>query len=205
MSLNVNPFQKGVKRVGLAVVIFGACLVLGGLAFAFSPVAIAFLATPPGGNMYSEGGGGGGAAIWLMILTLPVGAAVAMFGLVTMIGGVISTLRMKLPSVEEDLVTRNRMLAHRAIALTALLPLSLLVSPIIAFVLGNMIVGGDSGVIAFFVIVAMQLVAGGFAIYFAVRSQKPVLISVLSAVVLLTLAGSYLVSFLVLGLRITTW
>ena len=204
MSQSVNPFQKGVKRVGLAVVIFGACLVLAGLAFAFSPVALAFLSTPPGGNMYSEGGGGGGAAIWLMILTLPIGASVAMFGLVTMVSGVISTLRMKLPSAQEDSVTRNRMLGHRAIALVALLPLSLLVSPIIAFVLGNMVIGGYSGIISFFVIVAMQVVAGVFAIYFAIKSQKIVLIAILSALALLCLTGSYFMSTLVYGMRIVT-
>ena len=205
MSNTWKPFQKGVKRTGLAIVTFGACLILGGLAFAFSPVLLAFLSTPPGGNMYSEGGGGGGAAIWLMILTLPIGASVAMFGLVTMIGGVIATMTMKLPTVEEDAVGRSKVLAHRAIALTALLPLSLLISPIVAFVLGNMIVGGDSGLIAFFTIVAMQVVAGGFAIYFAILSKKTILLSILSAVVLLSLLGSYYVSFWVYGFRITTW
>ena len=195
MSNTWKPFQKGVKRTGLAVVTLGAIQIVAGLAFAFSPVLLAFLSTPPGGNMFSEGGGGGGAAIWLMILTLPIGASVAMVGLVTMIGGVIATLRMQLPTVEEDAVGRSKMLAHRAIALTALLPLSLLISPIVTFVLGNMIVGGNSGLIAFFTIVAMQLVAGGFAIYFAVISKKTILISILGAVVFLSLLGSYYVSF----------
>ena len=184
MSLSVNPFHKGVKRKGLAVVIFGACFVVGGLLFAFAPALLALLLFPFVGEA-------GGTAIWFMILTLPVGTAVAMFGLVTMIGGTISTLRMKLPTQQEDAVTRNKLLSHRAIALASLLPLSLIPTPIVAFVLTNMVAGGNSGTTAFYVIAALQIVAGGLALYFASRTKRAALIAILAGVVILSLAGSY--------------
>jgi len=201
VSLSVNPFKKGVKRKGLAVVIFGACFVVGGLLFAFAPVGLAFLLAPFSGGVDNGSGGGSGVVIWFMILTLPVGTAVAMFGLVTMIGGTIATLRMKLPTEQEDAVTRNRLLSHRAIALASLLPLSLIPTPIVAFVLTNMVAGGNSGTTAFYVIAAMQLVAGGFALYFAIRTKRTALIAILAGVVLLSLAGSYALNAFVVSLE----
>jgi hypothetical protein len=67
-----SPQQRKPKRVGLSLSILGSFLCVAGLAFAFSPIALSFASTPPGGNAFSEGGGGGGAAIWLMIFTLPI-------------------------------------------------------------------------------------------------------------------------------------
>jgi len=194
LNLSVNPFQKGVKRKGLAVVIFGACFVVGGLLFAFAPALLALLLFPFVGEA-------GGTAIWFMILTLPVGTAVAMFGLVTMIGGTIATLRMKLPTEQEDAVTRNRLLSHRAIALASLLPLSLIPTPILAFVLTNMVAGGNSGTTAFYVIAALQIVAGGFALYFAIRTKRAALMAILAGVVILSLAGSYALNDYVVSLE----
>jgi hypothetical protein len=50
--------------------------------FALVPIAIAILATPIGGNIFSTGGDGGGAALFLLIFTLPVGAVISIVGLV---------------------------------------------------------------------------------------------------------------------------
>jgi hypothetical protein len=67
-----------VSRAGLV----GRWLSGGGCLLALSPIAIAVLATPIGGNMFSTGGDGGGAALFLLIVSLPVGLAVSVVGLV---------------------------------------------------------------------------------------------------------------------------
>jgi hypothetical protein len=70
------------KKTALTIGLWG---LLGGPLFAFSPLALAWLSTPPGGNMWSEGGGGGGSSIWLMFLTIP-------FGFIALIVGLIFTI-----------------------------------------------------------------------------------------------------------------
>lgn len=187
-----NPFSRRAKRVGLALATAGVVQVLIGLAFAFSPLLIARLSTPAGGNMYSEGSGGG-SAIWLMFLTIPGGAAVCIQGLVTLILGIVSTMRMALPTLEEDAVERKRVLSHRAIAMVLLLPTSLLTTPLLSFMFGNAVfgLGAGRGFFVYSVCVALQLVAAGFAIYFAIMSKRNVLLAILSGVVLLSLIGSY--------------
>jgi len=62
--------------------ILGRWLAGGGCLFALAPIAIAILATPIGGNMFSTGGDGGGAALFFLIVTLPVGAVISIVGLV---------------------------------------------------------------------------------------------------------------------------
>ena len=193
MKNSWNPFSRRVKRVGLALATAGVAQVFIGLAFAFSPLLIAYLSTPAGGNMYSEGSGGG-SAIWLMFLTFPIGTAVCIQGLVTLIIGIVSTMRMALPTVEEDAIERKRVLSNRAIAMVLLLPTSLLTTPLLSFMLGNFVLGSlgaDRGFFVYFVCVALQLVASGFAIYFATMSKRTVLTTILSGVVLLSLIGSY--------------
>lgn len=53
-----------------------------GCLIALSPVALALLATPIGGNMFSTGGDGGGAALFLLLLSLPIGITVSLVGLI---------------------------------------------------------------------------------------------------------------------------
>jgi hypothetical protein len=67
-----------VSRAGL----IGQWLSGGGCLLALSPIALALLATPIGGNMFSTGGDGGGAALFLLIVSLPVGLVVSVVGLV---------------------------------------------------------------------------------------------------------------------------
>ena len=57
-------------------------LIPAGLIFAFSPLAMAFVASIfQGGSMWDEGSGTGG-YIWFMMLTLPVGFMLVFIGLV---------------------------------------------------------------------------------------------------------------------------
>jgi len=53
-----------------------------GCLFALSPIALAILFTPIGGNIFSTGGDGGGAALFGLILTFPIGAIVSIVGIV---------------------------------------------------------------------------------------------------------------------------
>ncbi|MFM1846202.1 MAG: hypothetical protein RIS19_675 [Actinomycetota bacterium] len=53
-----------------------------GCLFALSPIAIAMLATPIGGNLFSTGGDGGGAALYFLMITLPLGAIASILGIV---------------------------------------------------------------------------------------------------------------------------
>ncbi len=67
-----------VNRFGVV----GKWLSGGGCLLALSPIAIALLATPIGGNMFSTAGDGGGAALFLLLFSLPVGLVVSVVGLV---------------------------------------------------------------------------------------------------------------------------
>lgn len=60
----------------------GRWLAGGGCLFALAPIFLAVLATPAGGNIFSTGGDGGGAALFLLIFTLPLGAATFLVGLI---------------------------------------------------------------------------------------------------------------------------
>jgi hypothetical protein len=62
--------------------IVGRWLAGGGCLFALAPIAMALLATPIGGNVFSTGGDNGGAALFLLIFTLPLGLIISIGGLV---------------------------------------------------------------------------------------------------------------------------
>jgi len=53
-----------------------------GCLFALFPIALAILSTGVGGNPFSTGGGGGGPALYLLMMTLPIGAVISIVGLV---------------------------------------------------------------------------------------------------------------------------
>lgn len=60
------------------------CLVM------FAPLFLALAATAPGHNPYSEGDAqSGGTYLWGMLLTLPLGFAIGIGGLVTLIVGLV--------------------------------------------------------------------------------------------------------------------
>ena len=59
-----------------------------GALIAFFPLILAFFSTAPGANMWSEGdSNSGGAALWLMMLTVPLGFIVGIVGLVIYLVG----------------------------------------------------------------------------------------------------------------------
>jgi len=66
------------SRVGL----LGRWMTGCGCVFALFPIVVAILSTGVGGNPLSTGGNGGGAALFLLLITLPVGAVISIVGLV---------------------------------------------------------------------------------------------------------------------------
>jgi type IV secretory pathway VirB2 component (pilin) len=189
MSLEIKP--KKAKRVGLVLSKLGAILSFGGILFAFAPVAIAFLSTPPGGNPFSEGGGGGGAALWLMILTLPLGAIASIIGLVLMFVGIIYSLKTKTPVDSDNPGLRSKVLKEKSISLALLVPTLMITSPVICFVIGSMIVGPTAGTVAVITSAALAVAATGIALMFAFLSKLPKLQLVLSILAVIFLVGVY--------------
>jgi len=83
------------KRRSKPLLIWATALLVGSPIFAFSPLAIAYLTTPPGGNMWSEGGGGGGSAIWLMFLTIPASLLGVIAGIILLVFGFVELSKEK--------------------------------------------------------------------------------------------------------------
>lgn len=111
----------------------GALLTIVALGFTFAPLAIAFLSTPPGGNMFSEGGNGGGSAIWLMFITIPVGAVLALIGVVRTLIGISRTYGENLPQASDSKQKRSLMQGQLGLALACLLPLLAVVEAVLVF------------------------------------------------------------------------
>jgi hypothetical protein len=156
------------KRTGIAQAKFGAILNLSGLAFAIAPYFLAVAITLLRGESLNAPGGGMD-IILLMIVTLPVGAVVSVIGLVSMVIGIIYTLRVKVPA-EPD-TNRGEVLGNRAIAFSLIAVPLLLTQPILSFVLGYMILG--RGMLVTIVIMGLLVaLTSSFAIYYAVKSQK---------------------------------
>lgn len=82
-------------KASKTLLIIGGCLTVLSPLFAFSPLAMAYLATPPGGNMWSEGGNGGGSAIWLMFMTIPLGFLGLLAGIIVLIIGLVKLSQEK--------------------------------------------------------------------------------------------------------------
>jgi len=83
------------KRRSKTLLTWATVLLVGSPIFAFSPLAIAYLTTPPGGNMWSEGGGGGGSAIWLMFLTIPASLLGVIAGIILLVFGFVELSKEK--------------------------------------------------------------------------------------------------------------
>jgi len=83
------------KRRSKPLLIWATVMLVGSPLFAFSPLAIAYLTTPSGGNMWSEGGGGGGSAIWLMFLTIPASLLGLLAGIILLVFGFVELSKEK--------------------------------------------------------------------------------------------------------------
>lgn len=182
-------FRKGQERTPVQRAILGALVIFLGFLITFSPLLIAFLSTPPGGNMFSEGGGGGGAAIWLMIFTLPVGGLTALTGVVIHFAGVISALKAKATD-DPDGSEQNKVVANKALALTVLGPVAL-VTTFLVLNLGGLFSsqGGDDLFRFLRVVIILQLLLGGYAIFLATKTGGTKLTLIITVIVLLTLFG----------------
>ena len=72
----------------------GAIIMASGVVVALSPLAMAFLATTPGHNMWSEGDSqSGGSYLWGMLMTLPLGLLIGLVGLVFIILGTVKPVK----------------------------------------------------------------------------------------------------------------
>jgi len=184
MSLDIVP--KKPKRVGFALSKYGALICFGGIAFAFSPIALAIISTPPGGNPFSEGGGGGGAAIWLMIATLPLGGFASIAGLLFMISGISYTLKTKSP---EDPTLQAKTFKEKSISLALIVPALMLVMPVLSFVFGNMIVGPYAAEVTIFVTTGLALAAIVMSLIFAIKSKLQKFLIVMIVLAVIAVAG----------------
>lgn len=181
-----SPQQRKPKRVGLSLSILGSILCVAGLAFAFSPIALAFAATPPGGNAFSEGGGGGGAAIWLMIATLPLGGFASIAGLLFMISGISYTLKTKSP---EDPALQAKTFKEKSISLAMIVPALMLVMPVLSFIFGNMLVGPFAAEVTIFVTTGLALAAIVMSLIYAIKSKLQKFLIVMIVLTVIAVVG----------------
>jgi MFS family permease len=126
------------KRTPISQAKFGAILTLIAIAFGSAPAIIgsvlALMTSTPG-----DGGGWGLMIFMLTIITGPIGAVVAVIGLVKLLTGFVRAIRTQLPA--EGDAKREEVLGERAIAF-ALLSIPLLIVQTVAnFVLGHMNLG----------------------------------------------------------------
>jgi hypothetical protein len=78
------------KRPGIGIIKTGGWLMLSGLLFALSPLVLAFLATKPGHNPWSEGDSqSGGTYLWAMLATLPLGTIITLAGFIVLMVGLV--------------------------------------------------------------------------------------------------------------------
>jgi len=181
-------FRRGQERTPVQRAILGALVIFLGFLITFSPLLIAFLSTPPGGNMFSEGGGGGGSAIWLMIFTLPFGGMTALTGVVMHFGGVISALRAKATD-DQDESERNKVVANKALALAVMGPVAL-VTTFLVFNLGGLFSSqGSEGLFGILALVVLQLLIGGRAIYLTMQTKNSKFTFVITSLVSVILFG----------------
>jgi len=182
-------FRKGQERTPVQRAILGALVIFLGFLITFSPLLIAFLSTPPGGNMFSEGGGGGGAAIWLMIFTLPFGGITSLIGVVMHFGGVISALKAKATDDQDD-PERNKVVANKALALAVMGPVAL-VTTFLVFNLGGLFSSqGSEGLFGFLALfIVLQLLIGGRAIYLTMQTKNSKFTFVITSLVSVILFG----------------
>jgi MFS family permease len=156
------------KRTAISQAKFGAILTLIALAFGSAPAIIgyvmALMTSTPG-----DGGGWGLMIFMLTIITGPIGAVVAVIGLVKLLTGCVRAIRTQLPA--EGDAKREEVLGERAIAF-ALLSIPLLIVQTVAnFVLGHMNLG--QGILVPIVITtALVVTTAVVAIRYGVQSQQ---------------------------------
>ena len=156
------------KRTPISQAKFGAILTLIAIALGSAPAIIgyvlALMTSTPG-----DGGGWGLMIFMLTIITGPIGAVVAVIGLVKLLTGFVRAIRTQLPA--EGDAKREEVLGERAIAF-ALLSIPLLIVQTVAnFVLGHMNLG--QGILVPIVIsTALVVTASVVAVRYGAQSQQ---------------------------------
>lgn len=105
-SIPEKPYSevsKSKQRAGLFMAMLG-------VAIAFSPVLITFLRQLPRRNIFIDGPGAEAVELWLMLFTLPLGALIAIFGLVNRADA--KTRKPQAPNVMQDQSVDQEPSAH---------------------------------------------------------------------------------------------
>jgi MFS family permease len=161
-----RPAKK--KRTAVSQAKFGAIVTLSALAFGSAPAIIgyvlALMTSTPG-----DGGGWGLMIFMLTIITGPIGAVVAVIGLVKLMTGFVRVIRTQLPA--EGDAKREEVLGERAIAFALLSIPLLVVQTVVNFVMGHMNLG--QGILVPIVIsTALVVTASVVAVRYGAQSQQ---------------------------------
>jgi MFS family permease len=156
------------KRTAISQAKFGAILTLIAIALGSAPAIIgyvmALLTSTPG-----DGGGWGLMIFMLTIITAPIGAVVAVIGLVSLLTGFVRVIRPQLPA--EGDAKREEVLGERAIAFALLSIPLLIVQTVVNFVMGHMNLG--QGILVPIVIsTALVVTTAVVAIRYGAQSQQ---------------------------------
>jgi MFS family permease len=156
------------KKTAISQAKFGAILTLVALAFGSAPAIIgsvlSLISSTPG-----DGGGWGLMIFMLTIITGPIGAVVAVIGLIMLLTGFVRVIRTQLPA--EGDAKREEVLGERAIAF-ALLSIPLLIAQtVVNFAMGHMNLG--QGILVPIVITTALVVSTAVvAIRYGAQSQQ---------------------------------
>ncbi len=156
------------ERTAISQAKFGAILTLIALAFGSAPAIIgyvmALMTSTPG-----DGGGWGLMIFMLTIITGPIGAVVAVIGLVKLLTGFVRVIRTQLPA--EGDAKREEVLGERAISFALLSIPLLVVQTVVNFVMGHMNL--DQGILVPIVVTtALVVTASVVAIRYGAQSQQ---------------------------------
>jgi len=156
------------KRTAISQAKFGAIVTLSALAFGSAPAIIgyvmALMTSTPG-----DGGGWGLMIFMLTIITGPIGAVVAVIGLVSLLTGFVRVIRTQLPA--EGDAKREEVLGERAIAFALLSIPLLVVQTVVNFVMGHMNLG-QGILVPIVVTTALVVTTAVVAIRYGAQSQQ---------------------------------
>jgi hypothetical protein len=155
------------KRTGISQAKFGAILTITALALGSAPAiigsTIGIMTSTPG-----DGGGWGLIVFMLTLITGPIGAVVALIGLVIMLTGIVRVMRVKIPA--EGNPNREENLGERASAFALLAIPLLILQTILNFVLGSMKLG-QAMLVPIVLSSALVITTSALAIYYGIKSQ----------------------------------
>jgi MFS family permease len=165
--VKVNTSTKK-KRTAISQAKFGAILTLIALAFGSAPAivgsTIGVITSTPG-----DGGGWGLIVFMLTLITGPIGAVVALIGLVSLLTGFVRVIRTQLPA--EGDAKREEVLGERAIAFALLSIPLLIVQTVVNFVMGHMNIG-QGILVPIVVTTGLVVTASVVAIRYGAQSQQ---------------------------------